>query len=165
MFLPFAKICDGDRDFLIVRGTGRTVDWRALAMTMCRRRTGIGATALLATSRVGRAGFRFEAYGVDGRARRTDAGAARSVALALREDYGVSELLLETPGGRWRARLESCPPKVAVAHHSLWIWGDPRLICTGELRWSPAEVRVRGIRWDPWGDGRVRDDERVGCSS
>jgi len=166
MFLRFSKVCDGDRDFLIVRGTGRDVDWSALATAMCRRRTGIGAGALLVTSRVGRTGFRFDAYGADGGARRTDDRAVRSVALALHEDYGVKELVLQTPGGRRRTRLESSPPKVAVARRSMWFWGNPELICTGELRWADTGARASEARgWVPWGDGRVLDDRRVRQSS
>ncbi len=166
MLLRFSKVCDGDRDFLIVRGTGRHVDWPAVAMTMCRRRTGIGAGALLVTQRVGRTGFRFDAYGVDGGARRTDDRAVRSVALALHEDYGVKELILQTPGGRRQTRLDPSPPKVAVARHSMWFWGCPELICTGELRWAESGVRARGaLGLGPWGDGRVVDDRRARCSS
>jgi len=150
MYLPFAKICDGNRDFVIMNGTGRRVDWRAVAMRMCRRRAGIGASALLVTCRTGRTGFRFDAYGVTGRARPTDDCAARCAALALREDYGVRELLLHTPQGVRQVRLELCPPKVGVAHRSLWTWGDPELICTGEVRWSPANARLCD-RWDPVG--------------
>ncbi|HEU5471244.1 MAG TPA: hypothetical protein VFV67_11370 [Actinophytocola sp.] len=150
MFLSFAKVCDADRDFLIVRGTGRELDWAAVAMRMCRRRTGIGAGALLVTNRVGYTGFRLDAYGVDGRPRRTDDRAVRSAAVVLHEDYGVKELLVETPAGRRWVRLAVDPLKVAVAHRSLWVWGEPELICTGELRWArraPEGMALPGIRW------------------
>jgi diaminopimelate epimerase len=106
--IPFVKAHAYGNDFLLVRAAGAAgADAATLALTMCRRHTGIGADGLILYE-VTDAGATMRLLNADGSPSEVSGNGVRCLgALVARERPGARELVIETDAGPKRlTRIE-----------------------------------------------------------
>ncbi|MBM7775494.1 diaminopimelate epimerase [Actinokineospora baliensis] len=139
--VPFTKVYDSGRDFVVARGLRPGVRWGRVAPAVCSATRGIGASGLLViTGHRGR-DFRISAYDAQGGRDRLGDSAIRCAARAIHHEYGVRHMRIGL--SRYRYDVEVTDDAVDVlVHHQDVPTGPSRTAVEG----VPGPLDFYGLR-------------------
>lgn len=139
--VPFVKVYDSGRDFVVVRGIRRPLRWNDVARAVCRPGRGIGASGLLVITEHRGPDFRVCAYDARGLRTRLCDSAIRCAARAIRHEYGMRRIRLGMSRFHYDIEVAAESVDVLLRHQEV-----PRGPVSTRVSGADVDLDVYGIQ-------------------